>query len=128
MDAINIPATTCTPEIRFDEGRSVLSLEGESYPENAFEFFAPVLSWVERRLEANAAGLTLEVRLNYLNTSSVKCLIDILDMMEDAHARACPVRLTWYCDVENESARELAEEFGEDVTFPFFIEDDGESS
>lgn len=129
MESLNIEPTACTPAVRFDPDRSVLMLSGESYPENAFEFFAPILSWVETRLDAGPpAGLTIEIHLNYLNTSSVKCMIDLLDLLQEAHDRQQAVGLVWYCDTDNESARELAEEFGEDVTFPFVIEAEAETA
>lgn len=121
MKDLTISATQSTPEVRTDSGRGVLSMQGDSYPENTFELFGPVLQWVEDFLGGTDRPLRLELRLLYLNTSSVKVLMDILDMLEDAHQAGRDVGVTWFYDPRNERIAELAEEFKEDCTFPFDI-------
>jgi hypothetical protein len=121
MENLRIPATLSSPQVHGDAAQGLLCLSGESYPANTLEFFAPVLTWVEEYLAQDDRTLMLELRLSYLNTSSIKCLMDILDNLEDAHrrGRACLVR--WFYDAENERALDLAQEFKEDLTLPFEI-------
>ncbi len=68
-----------------------------------------------------ASGLRVELVLHYINTSSSKCLMNIMDRLEEASKAGQKISLTWYVDPENESEQECAEEFKEDVTFPFHI-------
>jgi hypothetical protein len=96
-------------------------MRGDSYPENSFEFFGPVVSWIERFLAASEEPLRLELHLLYLNTSSVKTMMDIFDMLEDAHNGGRKVAVHWYYDSDNERIADLAEEFKEDCTFDFEI-------
>jgi len=124
---LSIPATQSTPHIRADAAAGVLSLSGDSYPENAFELFGPVIDWVEGYLAAGEAPLRLDLRLLYLNTSSIRAVMDIFDLLEEAHARRRAVSVDWFYDHRNERVRELAEEFAEDCTFPFRILPDEES-
>ena len=63
--------------------------------------------------------LRLELHLIYLNTSSVRAMIDILDLLEAAHGRGRAVSVQWYYDHRNQRVAELAEEFKEDYTFAF---------
>ena len=57
-----IEATSSTPHIRYDEGTHTLSVSGESYPENSFEFYAQVFEWLAKTLEsAPLFRLSLEV-------------------------------------------------------------------
>ncbi len=65
--------------------------------------------------------MSLEITLLYLNTSSIKALMDIFDLLEAAHDQGKPVGVNWYYDERNERVAELAEEFREDCTFPFAI-------
>lgn len=65
--------------------------------------------------------LSLEISLLYLNTSSIKAMMDIFDLLESAHAQGKPVAVNWYYDERNERVAELAEEFKEDCNFPFTI-------
>ena len=46
-------------------------------------------------------------------------MMDIFDIFEDRFRKGREVRVYWFCDSENDRAIETAEEFMEDVTFPF---------
>lgn len=118
---LNIPGTQSSPAIRADWAAGILALEGDSYPENTFELFGPVIAWVERFLSEGEGTLRLELRLVYLNTSSVKVMMDIFDLMETAAAEGRSVSVNWHYDSRNERVGELAGEFREDCTFPFEI-------
>lgn len=121
MSSLLIEATSATPRIAFDWESGQMSIRGESYPENSFAFFQPVTDALHAFLAETDRPLRLDVALSYLNTSSVKCIMDLLDALEDAHGKGRAVEVNWYCDPENDRAVEVAEEFAEDVTLPFTI-------
>jgi hypothetical protein len=106
--------------VQFDPSSSVLAIQGESYPENSFDFFAPVIDWVTEAL-GSLPGLKLEVSVSYMNSSSIKCMLDILDALEEAHGAGKDVSIRWRYDPDNPRALELAEEFRSEVTLPFDI-------
>lgn len=119
MEALILPATTSSPAVHLDADSGRLRLEGESYPENALEFYRPILQWLGDYLDRDDRPVHLELHLTYLNTSSIKSLMDLLDDLQEAHAAGRVVTLRWEYDEDNERALELAEEFKEDLTFPF---------
>jgi hypothetical protein len=121
MNELNITATQSSPSVVTDTQAGTIEMRGDSYPENSFEFFAPIIAWIEHVLEASQTPLQLNLHLLYLNTSSVKAMMDIFDMLEDAHGEGRKVAVNWYYDQDNERIAELAEEFKEDCTFPFAI-------
>jgi hypothetical protein len=121
MNDLNIPATQSTPSIVSDGAQGRLHLGGDSYPENSFELFGPVIQWVDDYLSSTDRALAITLDLQYLNTSSVKAVMDIFDLLESAHAGGRDVAVTWYYDSRNERVGELAEEFKEDCTFPFSV-------
>ena len=121
MNILNIDGSQSTPSIVADWDQGRLTMQGDSYPENSFEFFAPVIGWIERYLNESAAPLYLELRLIYMNTSSVKAMMDIFDLLEDAHGRGRQVSVNWFYDPRNERVLDLADEFREDCSFPFEI-------
>jgi hypothetical protein len=100
---INVPASQSTPAIQADWQAGVLKMQGDSYPENAFELFGEIIQWVEDYLAHSADSLRLELQL------------------EDAHVKGSAVSVKWHYDKRNERLAELAEEFKEDCTFPFLI-------
>ncbi|MDH0092810.1 biofilm regulation phosphoprotein SiaC [Achromobacter mucicolens] len=121
MKDLNIPGTQSTPAIAADVAAGLLAMRGDSYPENSFELFGPVIEWVETYLQDRDAPLKLELELLYLNTSSIKSVMDIFDVLEAAHRKGREVGVTWFYDMRNERVGELAEEFKEDCTFPFSV-------
>lgn len=121
MSDIELAATQSTPLVKAQGVVGLLEMRGDSYPENSFEFFAPLVKWVENHLNQPEALLRLELHLLYLNTSSVRAMMDIFDMLEEAHAESKTVEVRWYYDGDNARIAELAEEFKEDCTFPFQI-------
>lgn len=121
LDRLQQAATASTPAIDFDPAGGVLSLVGESYPENAFEYFRPLLGWVARFVDEGATPIVAEIALSYLNTSSIKSVMDLLDLLEAAHRRGRQVTVRWSYAQDNERALEMIEEFKEEVTLPFFI-------
>ncbi|MDX9765797.1 MAG: biofilm regulation phosphoprotein SiaC [Ectothiorhodospiraceae bacterium] len=124
MNELNVQGTQSTPTITGDWQAGVLRMSGDSYPENSFEFFSDVIAWVERFLSTEDRPLRLELRLVYMNTSSVKAMLDIFDLLEAAHGKGRQVNVDWYYDPLNERVMDLADEFKEDCTFPFEIRAD----
>lgn len=119
---IRLEATRSTPEVRFDSaGR--LSIVGQSYPENAFAFYQPLLQWIDDYFGqlAPSAAVSVDLQLPYLNTTSSKCLLMLLEKLESEHERGRNVSVRWQYDEDNESELECAEEFKEDLTLPFEI-------
>ncbi|WP_292937715.1 biofilm regulation phosphoprotein SiaC [Noviherbaspirillum sp.] len=121
MNNLRIEGTQSTPSIVADARAGTVEMRGDSYPENSFELFSPVMQWIENRLRDAQGTVTLNLHLLYLNTSSVKAMMDIFDILEDAHREGCKVAVNWYYDEQNERVAELAEEFKEDCSFPFMI-------
>lgn len=121
METLRIEGTKSSPDIVFDHTTGLLNMSGESYPENSFEFYQPVLSWITRFLAVHSGPVTFNIHISYLNTGSTKCMMDILDLFEDAFLTGGQVVLNWYYDEENDRALETAEEFKEEVSLPFNI-------
>jgi len=121
MNDFTIPGSQSSPTIQSHWEDGVLSMQGDSYPENSYELFHQVFEWIERFLDETARPLRLELRLLYLNTSSIKAMMDIFDLLEAAYRDGKDVAVNWYYDRRNERVVELAEEFKEDCTFPFSI-------
>ena len=71
MNELNIPGSQSTPSVSSNLALGQLSLQGDSYPENSFEFFTTVISWIEDFLTQKTRAFALEY--HYLE-SSQHCL------------------------------------------------------
>lgn len=121
MQQLVIEAGTSSPFVHFDPDSGQLAIGGESYPENSYEFYGPVLAWLDAYLGGRTAPVKLTISLTYLNTSSTKYMIDILDRLEAAHENGVSVEVVWHCDPHNQRARDAIEELKEDFAMPFAI-------
>lgn len=123
MQSLYIEKTKSTPEVQFDIQSYKLRIEGQSYPENAFKFYEPIFNWLDNHLRQIEQEVVLEMyfHMPYINTSSSKCVMMLLERLENAYQEGQKIMVRWYYDVENETALECAEEFKEDVTVPFEI-------
>lgn len=127
MEALHIEGTRSTPEVHLDPATGVLNMRGESYPENSFEFYQPILDWVGEFLRVHEGVTTFNVELSYLNTGSTKYMMDLLDLLEEAFNDGREIAVNWFCDQDNDRALEAAEEFKEEVSMPFGIISNGET-
>ena len=63
----------------------------------------------------------LEVKVSYLNTSSTKSFMNLLDILEEGYQNGKEVKVDWYYEEDNEHAYELALEFTDYLELPFDI-------
>ena len=116
MQNLEIPATARTPAVKFDFGQSHLKLVGESYPEDVSEFYNPIFASLDAYLAALGDGrCRFDFELIYLNSSSAKAIMMLMDKLDAAAANGATVDVYWYYDKEDDTMQELGEEFGEDL-------------
>jgi len=122
MDNLVIPRTSSSPAIHANWEAGEIRMQGDSYPENSFEVFQPLIDWVEAYLAEGVRPLHLELELVYLNTSSIRSMMDIFDQLEAAHQKGRAVSVRWSYAAADQRVGQLAEEFREDCSFPFSID------
>jgi hypothetical protein len=119
MDAINIEGTPKTPKVVFNPEKGSLLLKGRSIPENSIEFYRPLVDWLER-YTANPKGKTVcEIQLEYFNTSSSKCLLDLFKKLEQMNNGGNEVVINWYYEEDDEDMLEAGEDYQSIINVPF---------
>jgi SiaC family regulatory phosphoprotein len=115
-DTLNIEATSRTPAVVFDFASNHLKISGESYPEDVTEFYRPVFDALDAYLGAVGQGsFRFDFELIYLNSSSAKAVMMLMDKLEAAAKDGASVDVYWFYDKEDDTMQELGEEFGEDL-------------
>lgn len=113
MQNLKIEETKYTPTINLD-ANGTISLVGKSYPENTFEFYGPMMEWIEKYFEDSPADTTVvNMEIIYFNSSSSKLFFDFFDLLEE-NSGENKIEINWIYDDENESAEEAGEDFIED--------------
>ena len=113
MDKLSVTATQYTPEISMDPA-GLISITGKSYPENTFDFYKPVIDWLDNYfMNGPPQKTTINMEIVYFNSSSSKLFFDFFDIL-DEHSNESEIEINWIFDNENENARESGEDFIED--------------
>ena len=115
-DRLDIEATSRTPAVSFDFAQHRLKITGESYPEDVTEFYGPVFAALDAYLGRLGNGnCRFDFELIYLNSSSAKAIMMLMDKLDAAAKKGASVNIHWYYDTEDDTMQELGEEFGEDL-------------
>jgi len=118
MDNLQIAKTKYTMGINFNKDTGDLDMAGSSYPENALDFFNPIINWIKNYISEVNKQMVMNIRLNYLNTSSTKCILDIFEILDQYYKSGGDVKINWYYAEDDEDIKETGEELGEDLEFP----------
>jgi hypothetical protein len=121
MDKLTIAASKYTLAIECDPATGVVAMSGISYPADAAEFFEPVFDWMGEYIAQSLGPLRLELRIDYLNTSSTKCLFDLIDRAEGYFKSGAEVAIDWYYKAGDDDIKETGLEFKEEMVLPFEI-------
>lgn len=120
MEKLSLEETIKTPNIQFDPQKGILEIKGKSIPENSLEFYQPVFDWLDAYRTSPASETELHVRLDYFNTSSSKCLLDIFRKLELVQTGGrSKVRVQWYYDAEDEDMLEAGDDYQALISLPF---------
>jgi len=110
-------ATSKTPTISFDITKGEFEISGRSIPENSIEFYNPLLEWLDQYVKKASSETKLVIRLEYFNTSSSKCLVEIFRKLEKIRNKK--VQIEWYFEEEDEDMQESGEDFKQIIKIPF---------
>jgi len=116
MESIKLEGTPKTPTVEFSAENGVLLLKGRSIPENSIEFYKPLINWIENYSASAPSETVLNVQLEYFNTSSSKCLLDIFKRLERI---GNPVTINWYYEEDDEDMLEAGEDYDAIIDIPF---------
>jgi hypothetical protein len=110
MEIFSLSGSPKTPTIEFNPANGQFLIGGKSIPENAVEFYKPVNEWLDAFAQTNHPPIQVDLKLEYFNTSSSKCLLDVFKRLENLNQRN-KVTLNWYYDEEDEDMLEVGEDY-----------------
>lgn len=119
MEVIVIESTPKTPSIKFDSKQGKLEIKGRSIPENSVEFYKPLVESLERYSSSPAAPTQVDIQLEYFNTASSKCILDVLKRLESIHRSGNQVIINWFYEEDDEDMREAGEDYQAIVNLTF---------
>lgn len=98
------------PTINFNVESGVCEISGESYLEETLEFYEPLLQWIKEYTKQDNRPITFNFKLTYFNTSSSRCILDILYVLKEYQSRGGKVFVNWYYDGQDSDIEEEVED------------------
>ncbi|MFP3859905.1 MAG: DUF1987 domain-containing protein [Bacteroidales bacterium] len=121
--------TNYTPGIDLDPNKQKFEFTGVSRPEDTYEFYEPILSWVENyvnnileKFEQNRVSnetFVIVFDFKYMNSSSSKYIFQILSNFKKLFNKRLNVTIFWYYDDLDDQILEDGEDFSEIINIPF---------
>lgn len=106
MKSLLIEASKATPKVVFNPNGE-LFIYGRSLPEDPAGFYTPVLKWIQ---ECTCENITLNLKLEYLNTISSKQVYTLLCLINEN----CCVKskaVNWHYEEGDDESYETGKEF-----------------
>ena len=118
MDPIKIEGTPKTPTVNFNAESGVLEVKGRSIPENAVEFYKPLVDWIGNYGDNSKSDTVVNIQLEYFNTSSSKCILDVFKKLESVNGKTT-ITINWHYEEDDEDMLEAGEDYQAIINIPF---------
>ncbi|OJJ23900.1 hypothetical protein BKI52_05995 [marine bacterium AO1-C] len=100
----NNESNEASPQIYLDVLSGKCSITGNSYIENARQFYKPVLSWINDYAQIGSTHqqtLKWDIKLYYINSTSKKTLVVILKKLSSYQNKGGKVSINWHCSPQD---------------------------
>jgi len=122
MENLTIEPSVKTPKVDFQTASGILEVEGRSIPENSTEFYRQIFEWLDAYIESPSGNTVFNFKLEYFNTSSSKCILDVLRKLEKIHKNGKSVVVKWFYEEDDEDMMEAGENYQRIVSVPIELE------
>ncbi len=119
METIIREGTPKTPYVKLDGEKGLIEIKGRSIPENSVEFYKPLIDWLDKYGNVPLEVTNVNIQLEYFNTSSSKCILDIFKKLELICKKGSKVQINWYYEEDDEDMFEAGEDYQSIINIPF---------
>ncbi len=116
METLRIEKRIDSPLVIADGESGLFEVSGKSLPEDAVEFYKPLEKYVLEYVKSPKSKTVINLKLEYLNTSSSKKLLDIVGYFEKLPAQGYEVELYWYFHEDDQDMIDEGNEFAHMTT------------
>lgn len=119
MKPIYLEGTNKTPKVLLEAENGCIEFSGRSIPEDSYKFFQPLLKWVNLYAESPCSKTTVNFNFEYFNTSTARCLLDLLKNLEIAKINGSDIEINWYYEEDDQEMLETCEVYESFIDIPF---------
>ena len=115
---LNLAETPTTPSVQPDHDSGLLLISGVSAPENANNFYEPILDWVRNYVESPATRTVVRFDFDYFNTASSKMLLKFLTIVKFLSDEGKDISYEWCYSPSDIDMLESAEDYATLLQIP----------
>lgn len=119
MENLVIEGSPKTPTIKFNPEEGKLLIQGRSIPENSIDFYKPLVDSLEEYTGNVKDATKVDIVLEYFNTSSSKCILDVFKKLEKINEVGGGVAINWHYEEDDEDMLEAGEDYQAIINIPF---------
>lgn len=121
MESLFVQATDDTPLVDYNIETGIFKLTGRSLPENAVDFYAPILAWIDELFsQTEQQTYVFEIFFEYFNTASSKQIAKMLLQIEK-YIEKHSITVRWLYEKDDTDMLFLGEQYSKFLKLPFEI-------
>ena len=123
MDSLRVKGDNVTPSVLCDADKGILEFTGRSIPENANDFFSPVMKWLTEYKSSDKNTLHVIFYLDYINSISYKMIFEMMLVVEEMKILGKEIDILWKYEEDDEEILEEGKNFATKLDLPFRFEE-----
>ncbi len=117
MENLIIASTLKSPEVKFNINGDLL-IAGKSIPEDSNSYYKPLFAWLEEFKRTSPPAINLTLKLEYMNTSSVRIVLRFLQNLVAMSKENIALKIKWVYDFDDDDICEQGEIIQESIKYP----------
>lgn len=115
------PLTQDSPLVVIDGEDGIFKIIGRSVTHDPIGFFTNVMTAFDKT-QWRTNEIDIVIQLEYISTQSARMILRLLQMADRLHLRGShKVQVTWFCEEEDESLIDDAQDYKDLLNMPFDI-------
>lgn len=119
MSPYVVQGTGETPGVILDKDAGKFEFTGKSLPEDAKEFYGPILAWFDDYMKVVNPKTVLKMKMDYFNTASSKMLLEVFERIKSMHEAGNNVVIEWHYHDDDEDMYDAGQDYSDMVGVPF---------
>lgn len=120
--ALKLKGSKETPDVNFDRDAGVFIIGGRSLPEDAAQFYQPIIAWMKDYASNPLDNTELSTHFEYFNSSSIKQLLILFKALESILDSGKTARIIWKYDEDDDLMEIKGKEFKRMLKIPFELQ------
>jgi hypothetical protein len=121
MKNFKLSPSATTPFVEMNYANGEIRIIGRSIAFNAHEFWNPVLNWFFNYMEQPCVQTTLIIQLDYINSSSTKQIVKLLQLANINFSKGQITKVYWFVEINDIDAYEMGIDLKTKLRLPLIV-------